>query len=573
MTSDEHTDVVVVGAGHNGLVCANYLARAELRVQVVEARPIIGGACTSEELIPGGTFSSCSFIQMMLQSEIVVDLELEKYGLRSVAPEMQEMAIWEDGDHVFLWQQIDRTLKSVERHNKPDGANFMRFATRLQRFGDLTRHMHLSDPPSVEHLESVFSDAGESDLFEEFILLSAEELIERYIESDRLRGLMMFMGMVSTWGGPRTPGTAYVYGYHAQGEFEGHFGRYGLPEGGMGAISGALQNGLEAHGGSVRTGAPVREVRVENGTATGVVLESGEVISAKIVVSNADPIRSLVDLLPEGALPPEVRAAARGISTGGSMARIHLLIDELPDYVGFPAGEQGPQHQGLVILGPSPAGYEKAWQAEKRGAFPDDYVIEALIPSVTHPGLCEPGLHTLSLGVRQLPFELAEGDWHNRKEEWADLVMAIYSRYAPNIREHTRGRHVITPLDLDREYNITGGNIFHMSMVGTEHLFANRPIPAASGYRTPVANYFLCGSGSHPGGGVSGAPGHNAAHRILADLAGEYDLAATRAKESQGAVVGGLLNTEIGQKFGYQIARSRVFRTLSERLNRTSKFD
>ena len=228
-----------------------------------------------------------------------------------------------------------------------------------------------------------------------------------------------------------------------------------------------------------------------------------------------------------------------------------------------------------MILGPTRARYEKAWQAEQGGAFADDYVIEALIPSVTHPGLCKPGLHTLSLGVQQLPFELAEGDWTSRKDEWADLVLEIYSRYAPNIREHTLGRHVITPLDLDREYNITGGNIFHMSMVGTEHLFANRPIPAASGYRTPVANYFLCGSGSHPGGGVSGAPGHNAAHRILADLAGEHELAATRAKASQGqgAVIGGLLNTELGQKLGYQIARSRVFRTLSERLNRTGNPD
>ena len=213
------------------------------------------------------------------------------------------MAIWQDGDHVFLWQQIDRTLKSIERHNKPDGANFMRFVTRLKRFGDITGFMHLSDPPTVEQLERVFRDAREHQLFEEFILLSAEELLARYIESPRLRGLMMFMGMVSTWGGPRTPGTAYVYGYHAQGEFEGHFGRYGLPDGGMGAISRALQNGLEAHGGAVRTGAPVARVLVEDGVARGVALESGEIVSADIVVSNADPIRSLVGLLPEGAFP------------------------------------------------------------------------------------------------------------------------------------------------------------------------------------------------------------------------------------------------------------------------------
>ena len=571
MSNDQRYDVVVIGAGHNGLVCANYLARAGLNVFVVEARSIIGGACTSEELIPGGTFSSCSFIQMMFQSEIVADLELAQFGLRSVAPEMQEMAIWQDGDHVFLWQQIDRTLKSIERHNKPDGANFMRFVTRLKRFGDITGFMHLSDPPTVEQLERVFRDAREHQLFEEFIVLSAEELLARYIESPRLRGLMMFMGMVSTWGGPRTPGTAYVYGYHAQGEFEGHFGRYGLPDGGMGAISRALQNGLEAHGGAVRTGAPVARVLVEDGVARGVALESGEIVSADIVVSNADPIRSLVGLLPEGALPADMRAAASDIPTCGSMGRIHLLIDELPDYVGFPAGEQGPQHEGLVILGPTPALYEKAWQAQQRGAFPDDYVMEALIPSVTHPSLCESGLHTLTLGVQQLPFELAEGTWDSRKEEWADLVTDIYFRYAPNIREHTLGRHVITPLDLETEYYITGGNIFHVSMVGTENLFANRPLSGAGGYRTPISNYYLCGSGSHPGGGVCGAPGHNAAHRILADLAGEHDIAASRARESgtRGAVVGSIMRTEVGRRVGYEIARSRVFRTLSERLNRS----
>ena len=570
MTQHEHPDVVVVGAGHNGLVCANYLARTGLKVLVLEARPIIGGACTSEELIPGGIFSSCSFIQMMLQTEIVTDLELTKYGLRSIAPEMQEMAIWDDGDYVFLWQEIDRTLQSIERHNKPDGSNFMRFATRLKRFGDLTGGFHLSDPPSIKQLRKLFNDAGEANLFEEFVELSAGELLQRYIESDRLRGLMFYMGMVSTWGGPHTPGTAYVYGYHAQGEFEGHFGRYGLPDGGMGAISQALQNGLETHGGAVRTSAPVREIIVKNNVARGVVLESGATISAEIVVSNADPIRSLVGMLPEGILPKDVRVAAEKIETRGSMGRIHLLIDQLPDYVGFPVGEEGPQHQGLVILGPTPELYEKAWQAQQGGEFPDDYVVEALIPSVTHPSLCDSGRHTLTLGVQQLPFELAEGDWDSRKDEWADLVMEIYYRYAPNIRDHTLGRHVITPLDLDRVYNITGGNIFHVSMIGTEHLFDNRPLPVASGYRTPIANYYLCGSGCHPGGGVSGAPGHNAARRVLADLAGEEDTALAREKRAQigDGIVGNILKTELGQKLGYRIARSRTFRSLSERLNR-----
>jgi phytoene dehydrogenase-like protein len=506
---------------------------------------------------------------MMLRHEVVEDLELKKYGLVSVAPQMQEMALWSDGDHVMLWQEIDRTLRSIEAHSSEDGPNFMRFATRLRRFGDMTQSALLSDPPTAESLRSLFSEAGESDLFEEFVLLSAEQLLARYIKSDRLRGFMMFMGMVSTWGSPTTPGTAYVYGYHAQGEFEGNFGRYGLPKEGMGMIAEALARGLRAHGGELRTATPVRSVQVENGVATGLVLANGDVIAAKTVVSGTDPKRSLVDLLPDGVLAAPVAVKARGIDQRGSMARIHLLVDELPDYVGFPAGRVGPQHQGLAILGPAPALYERAWQAQQRGEFADDYVVEALIPSVTHPELAPPGRHTVSLGVQQLPFDLARGSWADRKEEWADLVMEVYFRYAPNMRAHILGRHVITPLDLERTYNITGGNIFHASMVGLENLFEQRPIAEASTYRTPIAGYYLCGSGSHPGGGVTGAPGHNAAHRILADFQGRRDERIARHAEAydQG-VLDGLLKTSVGQKFGYQVARSRVFRSVTELLNR-----
>jgi len=563
-------DAIVIGAGHNGLVCANYLARAGLRVLVLEARPVIGGACTSEELIKGGTFSSCSYIQMMLRQEVVEDLELRKHGLVSVAPAMQEMALWDDGDHVMFWQEIDRTLRSVEAHHKPDGANFMRFATRLRRFGALTHAIQLGDPPSIESLRATFEAAGERELFDEFMVSSAEDLLKRYIQSDRLRGFMMFMGLVSTWGSPTTEGTAYVYGYHALGEFEGNFGRYGLPAGGMGMISESMARGLRAHGGDVRTAAPVDRVLVEGGRAVGVRLVSGEELRAPLVVSNADPKRSLVGLLPEGALTAPVTEAARRIDQRGSMARIHLLVEARPDYVGFTPGQHGPQHQGLAILGPTPAMYEKAWQAQQRGEFPDDFVVEALIPSVTHPGLVRrSGTHTLSLGVQQLPFELAQGTWDSRKEEWADKVMEVFYRYAPNIRNHILGRYVITPLDLEKTYHITGGNIFHGSMIGLQNLFDNRPIREAAHYRTPVAGYYLCGSGSHPGGGVSGMPGHNAAQRILADLAGRTDERSGRdVGKSGGGVVGWLLNTEVGQRLGYQVARSRILRKLTERMSK-----
>lgn len=571
MSDTSPFDAVIIGAGHNGLVCGNYLARHGLRVLVLEARPVIGGACTSEELIPGGIFSSCSYIQMMLRREVIEDLELKKYGLHSVSPEMLEMGLWEDGDHVMMWRDVDKTLRSMEAHNRKDGASFMRFGTRLRRFGEIAGSMWMSDPPSLDDLKAAFVQQGEEDLFKEFVLMSAEDLLVRYFESDRLRGFIMFMGMVSTWGGPRTAGTAYVYGYHAQGEFEGNYGHYGLPRGGMGAISKALANGLEDHGGEIRVSAPVKRVLDERGKASGVELESGEIIRAPLVISNADPIKSLVKLPSEGVLPASVREHAQNIDVRGSMARIHLLIDALPDYVGFETGVPGPQHQGLVIMGATPTMYEKAWAAQQTGEFPHDFVIEALIPSVTDPGLAPAGQHTLSLGVQQLPLNLADGDWHSRKEEWADKVMEVYFRYAPNIRDHILGRHVITPLDLQETYNISGGNIFHASMVGTENNFDQRPIPEAGHYRTPISGYYLCGSGSHPGGGVSGAPGHNAAKRILADLAGQSDIRISRADAAlQGSpLTNAIMKLPYGPQLSYYVARSRLLRNVVRLLNRT----
>lgn len=564
-------DAIIIGAGHNGLVCGNYLARDGLRVLVLEARPIIGGACTSEELIPGGIFSSCSYIQMMLRREVIEDLELKKYGLHSVSPDMLEMGLWEDGDHVMMWRDVDKTLRSMEAHNRKDGANFMRFGTRLRRFGEIAGSMWMSDPPSVEDLKAEFTRQGEEDLFNEFVLMSAEDLLVRYFESDRLRGFMMFMGMVSTWGGPRTGGTAYVYGYHAQGEFEGNYGHYGLPRGGMGAISKALASGLADHGGEIRISAPVKRVLDEGGKATGVELDSGEIIRAPLIISNADPIKSLVKFPARDALPASAQRHAENIDVRGSMARIHLLIDALPDYVGFEPGVLGPQHQGLVIMGATPAMYEKAWAAQQKGAFPDDFVIEALIPSVTDPGLAPAGQHTLSLGVQQLPLNLADGDWHSCKEEWVDKVMEVYFRYAPNIRDHILGRHVITPLDLQETYNISGGNIFHASMVGTENNFDQRPIPEAGHYRTPISGYYLCGSGSHPGGGVSGAPGHNAAKRILADLAGQSDIRISRAdaKLQESPLANAVMKLPYGPQLSYYVARSPLFRNVVRLLNRT----
>ncbi len=552
-------DAVIIGGGHNGLVAANYLARAGKSVCVVEARPLVGGACVTEELVPGSRWSSCSFVQGMLRPEIIAELELEsRFGLRSIAPDIQGFALWEGGDHVMLHKDVDATLKSIEAHSKPDGRGFFEFGARLKRFADLTRDWLLSDPPARSEVFARFEAAGETELLNEFLLLSTDDLLSRYITSDRLKGYMMFLGMVSIWGGPQTPMTSYVYGYHACGEFENVFSRWALPVGGMGAITEALRKGAEAHGATVRTSAPVEEIVVRSGKAAGVRLVGGEVIEAETVLSNAEPGRTLGRLLPQGALTAGRRAEVGRHDTRGSMARMHILIDQLPHYVGF-APELGPQHKGHTILNATPQLYQDAYEAQIHGEFPDDFVVEALIHSVTDPSVCKPGHHTLALGVQQLPFHLKKGTWDDHREAWLDRVMETVYRFAPNLRGHVLGRNAVTPLDLERTYGLTGGNIFQGSMVGLENLFSARAAPGGNGYRTAIDGLYLCGSGVHPGGGVTGAPGHNAAKRVLADLSGDT-APIRRHTEISKSFVDQMMGTGIGKDMGYLVARSKLFR-------------
>jgi phytoene dehydrogenase-like protein len=560
-------DIAIVGGGHNGLVAANYLARAGKSVCVLEAREVVGGACVSEELVSGALWSSCSFIQGMLRQEIIDDLELKKFGLQSLSPKVQGFALWEDGDHFMLHQDVDETLRSIQAHSPEDGRRFFEFGSRLKRFADISRDWLLSDPPSRSEVFARFEHLGETDLLNEFMVMSAADLLDRYFVSPRLKAYMTFLAMVSTWGGPQTPTTAHVYGYHAYGQFENVFGRWGIPVGGMGSITKALRRGAEEFGATVRTGAAVDEIVVKSGRVAGVRLKGGEIIEADIVLSNAAPSVALGKLVPKGAVNDDLRQAAQSIDVRGSMARIHVLVDELPHYNGFGPG-LGPQHYGHTILNATQDNYEAAADAQKRGEFPDDFVIEGLIHSVTDPSVCKPGQHTLLLGVQQLPFNLRQGTWDDHKEAWTDRVMETLYRFAPNLRGHVLGRNTVTPLDLERTYGLPGGNIFQRSIVGLENLFSERKAPGGDGYRTAVEGLYLCGAGAHPGGGVTGAPGHNAAKRVLADLSG--DLAPVRRHtELSKSLVDVMMDTGIGKSLGYQVAQNKLLRGVTRILSKT----
>ena len=566
----ERFDVAVVGAGHNGLVAANYLARSGRRVIVLEAREVVGGACVSEELIPDSRWSSCAFIAGLLRPEIISELELRRFGLEMYQSNVLSFSLFRDGSHMFLWKEIDRTLREIERYSQRDAQRFLDFGLRLRRFADLVRPWLLQPAPSRSELLRYFEEAGEEELFNEFVLISSKDLLDRYFESEHLKGLLAFFGIVSIWGGPSTPGTSYVYGHHSWGEFNGEFGQYGFVKGGMGGITEALANGARHHGAEIRTAAPVARVLVDEGRATGVVLESGEEIAAASVVSNADPKRSLLQLVDRNDLDADFVSEVERIDLRGSMARIHLLIDELPAYLGFDATE-GPQHQGHQMLGASVETFEATWEAERRGEIPERYGIEAVIQSTTDPTLAPPGKHTLTLGVQQLPFDLAGGKtWDDIKDDWADKVVGQLCEYAPNLQDHILDRAVITPQDLEREYLITGGNIFHGQMY-LDQLFGARPLPSISSYRTPIEGYYLCGAGMHPGGGVMGAAGHNAAQVVLADAGvAARPRQAVRSRGSRG-IVDRIMETEPGRRAGYRLARSRAFRPLARLAARRGK--
>ena len=563
-------DAIVIGAGHNGLVAAGYLARAGQRVLVLEARPVLGGACTTEELIPGSQWSSCAFIAGLLRPEIIEELELKRFGLELYQGDALSFCLFEDGRHLFLHQDLDRTLREIERFSRRDAQRFLDFGMRIQRFAQIVTPWLLTSPPQRSEVLAAFEAAGEAELFDEFTLLSVRDLLDRYFESAELKAFLTFFGMVSIWGGPSTPGTSYVWGHHSWGEFEGQFGQFGFARGGMGAITRAMAASAEHHGAEIRLATPVERVLVEGGRAVGVRLADGQELRATRVLSNADPQRSLLELLGPQDLPEPVRTAVADVDMRGSMARIHLLIDELPQYLGFDSPAEGPQHHGHQLLGASIDAYEEAWAAQQEGRFPETFVIEAVIQSVTDPSLAPSGQHTMTLGVQQVPFALEGTTWDEARDAWADRVLEDLFRYAPNLRDHIVDRVVITPLDLERDYGLTGGNIFQGAM-GFDQLFSARPLEGIAEYRTPVAGYYLCGAGTHPGGGVMGANGHNAAKAVLADagIAASRQSAPTAPAPAHSGLVDRAMSTRLGRRLGYQLARQPALRRVVRRLARS----
>jgi phytoene dehydrogenase-like protein len=345
---------------------------------------------------------------------------------------------------------------------------------------------------------------------------SVMQFLDRWFESDEFKVALATDGVIGTNGGPMTPGTAYVLFHHVMGGVGGVRGLWGFVRGGMGGISQALAASARAHGAEIRTQAPVAQIVVKDGSAIGVALESGEEIRTRIVVSNADPKRTFLGILDASALPEDFRREVQDLRMEGCSLKINLALSELPNFTAFPGVEPGPQHRGTIHVCPSVEYMERAWDDAKYGAPSRSPMLECTIPTCYDDSLAPPGKHLMNIFVQYAPYRLREGDWGQEKDRFADRVLDILAEYAPNIRKAVIHRNVLSPADLETEFGLTGGNIFHGEM-SLDQLFFLRPVPGWAQYRTPVRNLYLCGSGTHPGGGVMGAPGHNAAREILKD--------------------------------------------------------
>ena len=520
-------DAIVIGGGHNGLVNAAYLARAGLKVLVLERRRLVGGAAVTEEVFPGFKYCVCSYVVSLLRPEIIRDLDLPACGLE-ILPLESTFTPLPSGDYLVRWADHDLTRRELYRHSPRD-------ADAYDEFGHLMHQLAFAVKPVLGMMPPDLTSFAPSDLagllrlgryvrglgadrfhaLVKLMTMSAAEYLEEWFETEALRATMSASWIIGTFLGPRSPGTAYVLLHHYMGEIDGVFRAWGFARGGTGAVSNAIATAAERRGVTIRTGAPVARVLTRGGRARGVVLESGEEIAAKVVVSALDPKRTFLELVDPASLPGELIEDIRRFRIRGSSGKVNLALSELPSFTCLPG--IGPHLRGAMSISPSVEYLERAYDDAKYGAFSRRPYMDIVIPSLIDPGMAPPGKHVMSIFVQYAPYQLNGGWTDARREAFGDTVIDTLSQYAPNLRGAILHRQVLTPADMEREMGLTEGNIFHGEL-SLHQLFSLRPAAPWAQYRTPIAGYYQCGSGTHPGGGISGAPGRLGALRILKDL-------------------------------------------------------
>lgn len=519
-------DAVIVGAGHNGLVCAAYLARAGRRVLVLESRHLVGGATTTEEIYPGFRYSCCSYVVSLLRPWIIRDLDLPRFGYE-VLPLDTTFTPFSDGRYLLRDADPERTRRAIAAFSPRDAEVYKHFGQEMAELGRMVRPLidgPAPDPTSrrpgellrLGRLARQLRSHGEERLLGNLKMLtaSAVDFLSEWFESEQLIAPMSVSGIIGTFLGVRSPGTAYVLLHHYMGEIDGSYRAWGLPKGGTGAIAAAIAAAAQAHGAEIRTSAPVERVRLRRGRADGVVLANGDEIDARVVISGVDPHRTFLRLVGEEHLDPEFSRQIRRFKMRGSSGKVNLALDGLPDFTCLPG--TGPHLRGDITIAPSIDYLERAYDDAKYGAFSRRPFMDIVIPSLTDPTVAPPGRHTMSIFVQYAPYHLKEGaaDWPNQREAFGDAVVDALSEFAPNLKERILHRQVLTPWDLEQVYGLTEGNIFHGEL-SLEQLAFLRPAAGWSRYRTPVDRLWMCASGTHPGGGIMGAPGALCARALL----------------------------------------------------------
>jgi phytoene dehydrogenase-like protein len=527
-----HYDVIVVGAGHNGLTTAAYLARAGLRVLVLERNDYIGGASVSRELHRGWIYSNCSYVCSLLRPEIYRDLDLARHGLQ-VVPYGGGLTYLSDGD--ILGRYVDPELKrrEVARHSPRDAEAYPRFMRDVMRQCQFIRPLLMrtpADPLSgrprdlgeLLYLYRRLYGLGEAQINDtiRFYTMSVAEFLAEYFESEVVKADLAGSGIIGSGLGVYSPGTAYVLLHHYMGDVDGHMGAWGYARGGMGAVAEALAGALRAAGGEIRTGAGVAQIRVTAGRAAGVVLGTGEEIQADNVVSNLDPHRTFLQLVPDHALTDRFRERVRRFKVRGSSGKVNIALDGLPRFPALPANH--PLLRGDMHFVDSLERLERAYDDWKYGSWSRDPYLDLVIPTLTDPTMAPPGKHMMSVFVQYVPptldTERFKGAWTDEaRTALADAVIGQIERHSPGFRELILHMEVRTPHELEGEIGLTGGNIFHGELT-LDQMFFNRPVPGYAQYRAPLPGLYMSGSSNHPGGGVMAAPGANAAREILRDL-------------------------------------------------------
>jgi phytoene dehydrogenase-like protein len=520
-------DAIVIGAGHNGLVAAAYLAKAGNKVLVAEGRNVLGGIAATEEVFPGFKYSTCAHLASSFSGEVIADLDLKKHGLELLHLDPLLFAPSPDGNSLIIPRDPGKAVEEISRHSKNDASRYPAFCTRLKTLSAFLRTLYgislpnKANPGNLNPVELLkaglkFHGLGDKEGYEflRILPMSIADLLNEWFESDLLKASLAATGILGAFVGPRQQGTAFNLLHHQIGQSNGALRTAGLVRGGIGRLAEALALAARQHGAEFRTGMAVKQIFTKSGAATGIVLENGEEIEASTIISSADAKRTFLKLVEPTYLDPLFLLQVRNIRSRGTVAKMNLALDALPKLQGASDHESDSVLGGVIHIGPTLNYLERAADAAKYGRFSERPFLEIVIPTVVDPSLAPAGKHVMSVWMQFAPYILRGANWHEQRDALGNTVVNLIEEYAPGFKNSILHSQVLTPLDLEQSFELTGGHPYHAEL-GLDQIFFMRPVPGWARYHTPIKNLFLCGSGTHPGGGVTGLPGYYAAKEIL----------------------------------------------------------